>query len=82
MCHKSQKVFGAIFIGIPQHQKMYLIYVPSIWKIFSSHDVVFDKMFYSALEYPSYLYPEALVTRSVVLYIPYATSYHEKLETL
>ena len=29
MCHQSQKGFCGISIGIPQHQKGYLIYVPS-----------------------------------------------------
>ena len=30
-------------VGITQLQKGYLIYVPSTWKIVSSHEVVFDK---------------------------------------
>ena len=29
MCHQSQKGFQGIFVGIKQHQKGYLIYVPS-----------------------------------------------------
>ena len=45
MRHQSQKGFCSIFVGITQHQKGYLIYVPSTWKIFSSHDVVFDETF-------------------------------------
>ena len=28
MCHQSQKGFRGIFVGIPQHQKGYLVYVP------------------------------------------------------
>ena len=36
MHHQSQKGFCGIFVGIPQHQKGYLIYV-------SSHDMVFGK---------------------------------------
>ena len=47
--HQSQKGFCAIFVGIPQHHKGYLVYVPSASKIFSSHDVVLDKTFSSAL---------------------------------
>ena len=38
MHHQSQKRFCVIFIGIPQHQKGYLVYVPIKWKIVSSHD--------------------------------------------
>ena len=29
MCHQAQKGFCGIFVGIPQHQKGYLVYVPS-----------------------------------------------------
>ena len=41
MCHQVQKGFGGIFVGIPQYQKGYLVYVPSTRKIISSYDVVF-----------------------------------------
>ena len=43
MHHLSQKCFRVIFVGIPQHQKGYVIYVPITWKIVSSHDVLFYK---------------------------------------
>ena len=56
MRHQSKKRFWGIFIGIPQHQKGYLIYVPIIRKIVSSHDVVFDETFSSVVAYTSYLY--------------------------
>ena len=56
MHHQSQKRFLVVFIGIPQHQKEYLIYVPIVWKIVSSHDVLFYKTFSSALAYTSCLY--------------------------
>ena len=42
---QSQKGFHGIFVGIPDHQKGYLVYVPSTRKIISSYDVVFDKSF-------------------------------------
>ena len=29
MRHQAQKGFRGIFVGIPQHQKVYLVYVPS-----------------------------------------------------
>ena len=74
----SQKGFWGIFIGIPQHQKGYLIYVPSTEKTVSSHDVVFDETFSSELAYTSRPYSEALVTQSEVLYIPNTISYHEQ----
>ena len=41
MCHQAQKGFRGIFVGIPEHQKGYLVYVPSTRKIISSYDVVF-----------------------------------------
>ena len=43
MHHQPQKVSRDIFVGIPQNQKGYLVYVPSTQKIISSHDFVFDK---------------------------------------
>ena len=36
MCHQAQKGFRGIFVGIPEHQKVYLVYVPSTRKIISS----------------------------------------------
>ena len=53
MCHQSQKVFHGILVGILQHQKGYLIYIPSKRKIVSSHDAVFEKK-NSALAYTSH----------------------------
>ena len=41
MRHQAQKGFHGIFVGIPQHQKGYIVYVPSTRKIISSYDVVF-----------------------------------------
>ena len=43
--HQAQKDFCGIFIGIPQNQKGYLVYVPSSRNIISSYDVVFDESF-------------------------------------
>ena len=45
MRHQSQKCFWGIFDGITQHQKGYLIYIPSTLKIVLSHDVVFESFF-------------------------------------
>ena len=42
MRHRAQKGFCSIFVGIPDHQKGYLVHVPSTRDIISSHDVVFD----------------------------------------
>ena len=47
--HQAQKGFCGIFIGIPQHQKVYLVYVQSTRKIIYLYDVVFDESFFSAL---------------------------------
>ena len=49
MCHQAQKDFCGIFVGIPQHQKGYLVYIPSTRKIISSYNVVFYEIFSSAL---------------------------------
>ena len=43
MRHQAKKGFHGIFVGIPQHQKWYLVYIPSTRKIISSYDVVFDE---------------------------------------
>ena len=43
--HQSQNCFQYILIGIPQHQKGYLLYVTITRKMVSSHDVVFEKTF-------------------------------------
>ena len=48
MRHQAQKDFRGIFVGITEHQKGYLVYVPSTRKIISSYDVVFDESFSSA----------------------------------
>ena len=45
MRHQAQKGFRGIFVGIPEYQKGYLVYVPSTRKIISSYDAVFDEMF-------------------------------------
>ena len=39
MRHQAQKGFRGIFVGIPEHQKGYIVYVPSTRKIISSYDV-------------------------------------------
>ena len=43
--HQAQKGFRVIFFGIPQHQKVCIIYVPQKQKIVSSYDVVIDESF-------------------------------------
>ena len=53
MRHQAKKGFRGIFVGIPQHQKGYLVYTPSTRKIISSYDVVFDESVSSALAYTS-----------------------------
>ena len=51
VCHQALKGFGSIFVVIPEHQKGYLVYVPSTSKIISSYDVVIDESFSSSLAY-------------------------------
>ena len=76
--HQSQKGFCGNFVGIPQHQKGYLVYLPSIRKIVSSHDVVFDKTKSSVLAYKSFPSSEAISMQPSVSHIPYATSSHKQ----
>ena len=77
MRHQAKKVFRGIFVGIPQHQKGYLLYVPSTRKIISSYDVVFDKSISSVLAYTTTL---CRITgyASAVKYTPCATFSREK----
>ena len=49
MHHQAQKRYHVIFVGIPEHQKEYLVNVPSTRKIISSYDVVLDESFSSVL---------------------------------
>ena len=65
-------------MGISQHQKCYLVYVPSNRKVILSYDVVFDESFSSALAYTSRPYSEAMAMRPEVTYTPYATSLKEQ----
>ena len=78
MRHQAQKGFRGIFVGTPQHQKWYLVYVPSTRKEISSYDFRFDEIFVSALSYTSRPYAEAMAMRPAVTYTPYATSSKEQ----
>ena len=78
MRHQAQKGFCGIFIGIPEHQKFYLVSVPSTRKVISSYDDVFDESVSSALSYTSQPYSEAMVMRPEVTYTTYATSLKEQ----
>ena len=78
MRHQMQKGFCGIFVGIPEHQKGYLVYVPSTRKLISSYDVVFDEKHSSALSYTSQPYSEEMVMRPAVTYTPYETSSKEQ----
>ena len=49
MRHQAQKGCRGILVGIPDHQKGYLVYVPSTRKVISSHKDVFDKSVSSEL---------------------------------
>ena len=78
MRHRAQKGFCGIFVGIPEHQKGYLVYVPITRKVRSSYGVLFDESFSSALSYTSQPYSEATVMRPSVTYTLYATSSKEQ----
>ena len=78
MHHQAQMGFCGISVGIPQHQKGHLVYVPHRKKIISSYNVVFDDSFYSALAHMSQLYAEDMAMRPAVSYIPYTISPRKK----
>ena len=78
MHHQAQKGFRGIFVGIPEHQKGYLVYVTSTRKVISSYNVVFDESFSSALAYTSQPYSEAMAMCPSVTYTLYATSLKEQ----
>ena len=78
LCHQAPKGYRGIFVGIPQHQKVYLLYVPSTKKIISSYDVVFDEIFSSALAYTSQPYSEAMAMCTSITYTHCVTSSKEQ----
>ena len=80
--HQAQKGFRGIFVGIPEHQKVYLLYVPSTRKIISSYDVVFDESFSSALANTSRPYSEKMMIRPAVTYTPYAMFSKEQTDAV
>ena len=74
MRHQAQKGFRGIFVGIPEHQKGYLLYVLSTSNIISSYDVVFYESFSSTLAYKSQPNSEAMAMRLDLTYTPCHTS--------
>ena len=78
MCHQAQKGIFGIFVGIPHHQKGYLVYVPSTKRIISSYHVIFDEIFFSTLSYMPQPYSKDMAVRPSVTYAPCATSSREK----
>ena len=78
MRHQSRKGFRGIFVGIPHHQKVSLVYISSTRKIISSYDVVFDESFSSTLAYTSQPYSEAMAVRPTVICTPCVTSLREQ----
>ena len=78
MRHQAPKGFCSIFVGIPEQQKGYLVYVPSTRKVISSYDVVFDEGVLGALAYTSRPYSEEMVMRQAVTYTPFSTSSKEQ----
>ena len=73
MRHQAQKGCRGIFVGIPQHQKGYLVYVPSTKKIIYLFGFVSDESFSGALAYTSQTNSEVIAMHPEVTYIPYAT---------
>ena len=82
MCHQAQKSFCGIFVGIPHHQKGYILYVPSTRNIIPSYDVVFDESFSTALEYMSQPYSETMAIRPSVTCTPGAMSPREQIDNI
>ena len=78
MCYQVQKGFHSVFVGIPQHHKGYIVYVPHKQRIISLYDVIFDDSFSSVLTYTLQPYLKYMAIRPAVSYIPYTTSSREK----
>ena len=78
MRHQAQKDFCGIFVGIPQHQKGCLVYVPHKHNIISSYDVIFYESISITLAYTSQPYLEAIYMLPSVSYITYDTSSKEQ----
>ena len=78
MRHQAKNGFRGIFVGIPQHQKGYRVYIPSTRKLILSYKVVFDESFSSALSYTSQPYSEAMAMPPTVTYTLYTTSTKEQ----
>jgi hypothetical protein len=45
--NNPQRGMRGILIGVPRNSKAYLVYVPSMGRIYTSADVYFDENFYS-----------------------------------
>ena len=60
VCHQAKQSFRDIFVGIAQHQKLYLVCVPHKLKIVPLYNVVFDESVSSMLAYTSNPYKEAI----------------------
>ena len=78
MRHQEQKGFQVIFVRSPQHQKGYLVYIPSTSKTISSYYIVFDERFFGTLKYTSKPYAEAIAMCLAVSCTAYATYSREK----
>ena len=78
MSHQAPKGFCGIFVRIKDHQKGYLVYVPSTWRIILSYDVVFYENNSNTLAYMSQIYSEAMAMRPAVTYTPYVMSSKEQ----
>ena len=74
----SAKVFYSIFVEVPEHKKLYLVYVQSTRKVIASYDVVFDESLSIALAYMSQPYSEEMLMIPAVKYAPCATSSKEQ----
>ena len=77
MRHKAQKCFRGIFVGIPENQKVYIMYVLISRNIISSYGVVFDEIFSNVLTYTSQPYSESMAMRPAVTYTTCVTSSRE-----
>ena len=78
MRHQAKNGFRSSFLGIPQHQEGYLVYLPSTRKIISSYYFFLYEIFSSALAYTPQPYSEAMAVRPYETYTPCATSSREQ----
>jgi hypothetical protein len=78
----TERGIRAVFIGIPENQKGYLMYVPSTRAIMVSGDIIFDESFRSTLSTPWHQYKGSQPLCPADDFIPNVTTTVESTGTI